>query len=195
MASATDATRAGQALVETLLASLAILLALFGLLQVALASGAREVLRHAAARAARAKSVGFNDWMAEKAVRVAAIPVSGRRTVPADDWLGEDGGGGAAGAAASRIPGYLGADNSARASWVLSYEEWERGWPVFSVGTSPLGEGALRASVRMDYPLRMPLAGFFVPFAEKDEDGTPRLPMSATAAAPDQSRLYLSGAR
>lgn len=177
---------------ETLLASIAVLLALFGLLQVALAAGARETLRHAAARAARARAVGMNDWMAEKAARVAAIPVSGRRTAPSGEEAA--GAGGALLLELSRVPSYLGAENRGRASWILSYEEWERGHPSVSFSDSPLGAGALRASASMDYPLSMPLAGFFTPFAQKDENGVPRLPISATASAPNQSWLYLMGA-
>ena len=70
--------RGGQAMLETLLVMLVLCLLFFGLLQVALVFNAREVLHHSAARAARARAVGFNDWMTTKAQRVAAIPNSGR---------------------------------------------------------------------------------------------------------------------
>ena len=55
---------------------------LFGLLQTAVVFSGREVLHHAAARAARARAVGFNEWMAFKAMRVASIPTSGKMLEP-----------------------------------------------------------------------------------------------------------------
>ena len=45
-----------------------------GIFQVSQLAVAREVLHHAAARGARARSVGFNAFMVQKSVRVAAIP-------------------------------------------------------------------------------------------------------------------------
>lgn len=185
--------RSGQALLETLIAALALLTLLSGLLQLALLSGGREVLRHAAARAARAKSVGFNDWMAQKAMRVAAIPVSGRMTVPGhavDDGAGS---GDPTDFELSRIPGYLAAENHSRAAYELSYEEWERGAPSLVGAASPHGHGTVRFAAAMDYPLRMPFAGLLVPWATPDDEGVPRVSIEGAATAPDHSALYLAG--
>ena len=52
--SAPRRSRSGQAYLETFLVLLVLLLVLFGFLQVALSFGDREVVHHAAARAARA---------------------------------------------------------------------------------------------------------------------------------------------
>ena len=186
--------RSGQALLETLIAALALLLLLSGLLQLALVSGGREILRHAAARAARARSVGFNDWMAQKAMRVAAIPVSGRMTFPGPGFGDEGGGADAGDFELARIPGYLAAENHSRAAYELSYEEWERGAPRLRSESSPYGHGTVRFAAAMDYPLRMPFASLLAPWAERDEEGVPRLGIEGVATAPDHSALYLSGA-
>ena len=56
--------RRGQAMVETMLAVVFVTVILFGLLQLSHLLTTKILLDHAAARAARAKSVGFNDFMA-----------------------------------------------------------------------------------------------------------------------------------
>jgi len=74
--------RAGQAMVESMLVLLLMTVVFFGLFQFFYAAAAQDVLDHAAARAARARTVGFNRWMTVKAARVAAIPVSGKMITP-----------------------------------------------------------------------------------------------------------------
>lgn len=186
--------RSGQAYLESLLAVLVILAALFGGLQTALLFGERIVLHHAAARAARARAVGFNDWMAEKAARVAAIPVSGRlraSELGLGDAVAESGGGVALELA--RIPAYLAAENHARAEWLLDYDEWHGG--RFSVSESASGSGALEFRVRHDAPVEMPLGPLFVPAARQDETGLHRLRIRGAGVAPDHSGAYLGGPR
>lgn len=170
--------KSGQAMVETLIVMLVTLLLLFGLLQVAHAFAGREILRHAAARAARARTVGFNYWMCEKVMRVAAIPTAGKMIEPQVegvfdsalvnavankkggelwDWslgsvpISERGQ-----LEAARIPDYLGSENNERAEYILDYEEWD------NIHASGLGggtasptadENTLTVKVRQQYPL------------------------------------------
>lgn len=186
---APDPARAGQAVLETFLVLLALLLVLFGFLQVALAFGDREIVHHAASRAARAKAVGFNDWMALKAARVAAIPASGRLL---DAELGyEDADGSRAAFELARIPAYLAAETSARARYVLDYEEWARGSLRLRTDDSLFGGGVLRSRVEFEAPLRMPLARWFVPWFPRDESGQPRVTMRESAPAGEHASLYL----
>ena len=188
--SAPRRTRSGQAYLETFLVLLVLLLVLFGFLQVALSFGDREVVHHAAARAARAKAVGFNDWMATKAARVAAIPSSGKLLT---GELGYDAAedGATADFERERIPQYLAAETSARGQYVLDYEEWARGSIRVRSSGSLFGGGVLHETVRFDAPLRMPLAGWFVPWARRDENGVPRIVLEADAPAGEHSTLYL----
>lgn len=67
-----------------------ICLIFFLFFQLCLGFASRDVLDHAAARAARARSVGFNRWMVHKAMRVAAIPNAGRLLEPAEVAAGAD---------------------------------------------------------------------------------------------------------
>lgn len=188
--SAPRRSRSGQAYLETILVLLVLLLVLFGFLQVALSFGDREVVHHAAARAARAKAVGFNDWMAVKAARVAAIPSSGKLLT---GELGYDAAedGATADFERERIPQYLAAETSARGQYVLDYEEWARGSIRVRSSGSLFGGGALHETVRFDAPLRMPFAGWFVPWARRDENGVPRIVLEADAPAGEHSTLYL----
>ena len=106
--------RRGQAMIETVLACLfimSIFLVAFLMLRM---ETARILLDHAAARAARAKAVGLNDFMCEKSARAAMIPVSGPRTWPVE-----------AVDEASRVPIFLSADDWSLARGILDYEYWD----------------------------------------------------------------------
>ncbi len=127
-------------MVETLLATLVILFLFLGAYRISRMVAARTLLDHAAARAARAKAVGLNDFMCEKSARAAMIPVAGRRSWPEEGGFAE----------VSRIPIYLESEDWPRARAVLDYA-W---WPTTSVdvesghGLAPLAE----ASVRLKTP-------------------------------------------
>ena len=102
-------------MIETLIALLLITLMFYGLFALERKVTARILLDHAAARAARAKAVGFNDFMCEKSARVAMIPVAGRRIWPESLADAEE---------LDRIPGYLAAEDEAAARGTLEYEYW-----------------------------------------------------------------------
>lgn len=72
----------GQAMIESCIAIGLICVIFFGAMQVSQLAASREIMHHAAARGARAKTVGFNWWMVRKAIHVAAIPNSGRMITP-----------------------------------------------------------------------------------------------------------------
>lgn len=123
---------------ETLIAVLVIILIFTGAFRISRMLAARTLLDHAAARAARAKAVGFNDFMCEKSARVAMIPVAGRRIWPTDPSADE----------VYRVPIYMSSENHARANAVLEYERWRTtGIDVESgSGISPVAD----AHIRMD---------------------------------------------
>ncbi|MGI6494727.1 MAG: TadE/TadG family type IV pilus assembly protein [Kiritimatiellia bacterium] len=175
-----DSRRCGQAMIESLLAILLICLLFFGLFQLAHASASREILRHAAARAARARAVGFNGWMVRKSMRVAAIPNAGAMTVPAGESFA-----GAAfrNAVASGNPGavwdlalqshphsergdfelarlgdYLDSPNEPTADQILDYENWDdiRGSGLGGGGFAPLVLSRMdEVAVEQSYPLHL----------------------------------------
>jgi len=175
--------RDGQSLIETCLAVGLICFIFMGLLQIALLFSAREVLYHAAARGARAKTVGFNRWMVRKVVRAAAIPNAGKMLTPdfenVDDQLrdmvqtqrpGELWDSALQAQPQSsqyaleepRIPFYLGADNVPHAEALLDYEDWDT--IHITDGLYPPVQGEdddvpvpLHFRVRQRYPLWVPM--------------------------------------
>lgn len=204
--------RSGQAALETFIIVLVVSVLLFGLLQAAIVFSGREVLHHAAARAARARAVGFNDWMAFKAMRVASIPNSGRMIVPEftpsqvfTPFGGNPTPGEAWDAAMTAVPGmseraalerirvpaYLASDNHARSDYVLNYAEWARGSFQAREQASAFGTGTLRYRVEQDFPLTMPFSSFVFPFARVDADGNGRVTISGEAEAGQHASLYL----
>ena len=60
-------------MVETVLAVLAVSFLFLALFRLSCLLTGKVVLQHAAMRVARARSVGFNDYMCRKSARVAAI--------------------------------------------------------------------------------------------------------------------------
>jgi len=157
---------------------------------------AKMILTHAAARAARARTVGFNHWMITKSARVASIPAAGKRLVP--EYSGVD----PAITAAlrenrvgdiwdlalrsntrspgimlerGRIPEYMGTVNNPTAEYLLDYELWEK----LSVdldeglnldGTTP---SDIEVNVRMRHPLLISLRALIdgeLIDASQDED-------------------------
>lgn len=165
---------AGQSLMEACLAMLMLCLIFMGFFQVSQLIAVRQVLYHAAARGARARMVGFNRFMVEKAVRVAVIPNAGRMTQPdipnedaaLRDWLANAPAGtvwdralqsGGEPAAIHeiervRIPEFMAAPDWSRAHGVLDYEHWNR---VNSAVPGMLQDGApIEVRVRQILDLR-----------------------------------------
>lgn len=143
--------RSGQSLIESCLVLIMVCIVFFGVFQISQLFAAQEVLQYAAARGARAKVVGFNQFMVRKTVRVGAIPNAGQLMNPATP------GGPAAQHAveAARIPLYLGGENEGQLRSILDYEDWDTiGLPR----SSDKGDGTLEMSIRQNVTLlRYPL--------------------------------------
>lgn len=170
-------------MIESLVMMLVICLLFFGLFQLAHGFANREILRHAAARAARARTVGFNHWMVTKVMRAAAIPNAGRMLQPQEtfvdarlrnavgtlgpgalwDWtLATTPDTSRAVFERARIPDYLASENTARASYILDYERWD------DIDGSGLGGGAggtlgnlMRIRLEQAYPLSIMVRGLY----------------------------------
>lgn len=168
--------RRGQAMVETCLVVVLLCLMFLGLFQVLQAYAFHEVLDHAAARAGRARAVGFNDWMVFKCMRVAAIPNAGRLVQPVIDGVNPElrraladldldtlfdfafsSSPVAPQADVERnwIPDYLDSPNASQARQTLDYEDWPDIWMFFSGAANALsgGPAIVAARVRQDIPL------------------------------------------
>ena len=122
-------SRAGQAAVETMLAVLVVTFVFLALFRLSHMLTGKILVEHAAMRVARARAVGFNDFMCKKAARVAVIPVAGKRLWPDSEKDDEPSGGGDASAHNDkaftyRVRTYLESPDEARARGLLEYEHW-----------------------------------------------------------------------
>ena len=111
--------RSGQAVVETLIAAIVVVFGFLALFRLSHMLTGKILLEHAAMRAARARAVGFNDFMCRKCARVAAIPVCGRRLWPEGDEFDYS-------MELARIPIYMATPTPAVARGALEYEGWGR---------------------------------------------------------------------
>jgi hypothetical protein len=185
-------SRRGQSLIESCLAVVMVCLVFCGLFQICRLFAAKEFLDYSAGRAARARAVGFNDFMVFKCGKVACIPNSGVMTEPAFtnvdvvlrdmvetstpggfwDWvLGE--------AAPTsdqyeiervRIPEFLASPTYLSAYEILDYEDWDS--VVIGVGPVVGPDGIiLEGSARQDVPLRVPMHSAFYAADEVELEG------------------------
>lgn len=139
----------GQGLIESCIVVALVCLVFFAIFQLSQLYASQEVLDYAAARGARAKSVGFNHFMIRKTIEVGAIPNAGRMLTPAYA-------GGPSQEHAlerARIPLYLGAENAGRLPAILAYEDWAT---IGQASISLVGDGTLRATVAQAMPLKYP---------------------------------------
>ena len=104
-------------MIETVLAVLVVTFIFLMLFNLSHVLTGKILVEHAAMRVARARAVGFNDFMCLKTARVAVIPVSGRRLWPTDEKF-------TAGNELARVRTYLESPDAARANGLLDYENW-----------------------------------------------------------------------
>ena len=199
--------RSGASLIEACLAMALICLIFLGLFQVSRVLAARDILNHAAARVARARTVGFDDWMVLKVARVATIANAGIMLEPvytneapalqasvANDRAGVLWDRVLSGSLwplfiqasleIARIPEYMGSQNSWQAQHILHYSEWDEDGDSIDVDMSggPL-EPLLTVHVSQRYPMQVPGSSSFY------ADG--RVPLQGTAAIENHCPLYL----
>ena len=162
-------------MIESLIVILVVCFLLFSLLELARGFAGREILRHSAARAARARTVGFNDWMCTKVMRVAAIPNAGKMLEPSYasftdmelhgalanktpgelwDWsLTANTRSDRAETEASRIPDYLASEHEERAHYILDYEGWDDLRASGLGGVAPSSSDTLEVKVSQKMPI------------------------------------------
>ncbi len=75
----------GQAILESILTMMVLLLVLLGLLQIFQLAAAKILTNYSAFRSLRSYVVGFDDYLVQRSARVAAIGASGKITSPDND--------------------------------------------------------------------------------------------------------------
>lgn len=106
-------------MVESLLAVVFITAFMLAMLWLSRLLTVKMLLNHAAARAARARTVGLNDFICAKAARIAVLPVAGKCLWP-DSAHGEL----SFEELASRLPLYMKREDAPSAAGCLDYEYW-----------------------------------------------------------------------
>lgn len=147
------AGESGQSLIESCLVIAVLCVLFFGMVQMSRLFVAGEIIDFAAARGARAKAVGFNDFMIYKVVRVATIANAGPMKTPGFS-------GSQFRVERRQIPLYLGAEYKGRLKAILDYEDWETVEdPEVRMASLDPPEVAVR--VRQYYPLKVPMHRMF----------------------------------
>lgn len=113
-------SKRGQAIIESLLVLLILLAAFFFFFDFTYGVVTQLHLNNAAARAARADTVGFNSFHTRKAIRVAMLPVSGKRLVPDGARIVANAEGELA-----LVRTYLQSETESDARGILHYERWD----------------------------------------------------------------------
>ncbi len=173
--------RSGQAMAESIVVILLLCICFLAFFQYAHLFACKTILNHAATRAARARTVGFNHWMVRKSALVAAIPASGDRLTPPPSGLSQaviaalqgDRVGDvwdlalispayAAGAQMerSRVPDFMDSVNHPTSEEILNYELWDDTYVDLDEPLSLDGEsgGTLKVTVRQHHPLFVSLS-------------------------------------
>lgn len=167
-------SRSGQSIIESCIVMGIMCLVLLGVLQLSQLFAAKEILNYAASRGARAKAVGFNEFMVWKTMRVGVIPNAGVISSPEieraasslaidtptalwESWnsvFRETPASTQGETEQSRIPLYLGSDSRNQLQPILDYEDWD----TVSVDDPTEDEsGMVSATTSQDYPLRIPM--------------------------------------
>ena len=111
--------KSGQAMIETIIVMVFLLIAFFSIAQFADNFRARLVADYAAGRCARSRTVGLDDYMILKIARIATMSIAGKSMLPdyADGPL-------SAGEMIGRAGNYLSARCDAQTHGILDFELW-----------------------------------------------------------------------
>lgn len=119
----TSNRRSGQAMLESIIAMIAILLLFLALFNLSDRVRAKLLVENAAAKCARARAVGYNDFMVRKIARLSTMPAAGKCLTRADT-------GDASLSLPSRyrrIDDYLMSEYEAQADAILDFDLWRDG--------------------------------------------------------------------
>ena len=115
--------RSGQAMLESIIAMIAILMLFLLLFNLSDRTRAKLLVENAAAKCARARAVGYNDFMVRKIARLTTMPAAGKCLTAADAGDGTL----SLQSRRNRIDDYLMSEYEAQANAILDFELWKDG--------------------------------------------------------------------
>ena len=124
-------------MLESVIAMIVILVLFLALFNLSDQVRSKLLVENAAAKCARARAVGYNDFMIQKIARLSTMPAAGKCLTPADS---EDEGTLSLHSRYGRIDDYLMSEYEAQADAVLDVDLWRDGATVISAtaGNSPV---------------------------------------------------------
>ncbi len=169
----------GQAMIESIIVMFFLCIVFFLVFQYTNLLTVRTVLDYAAARAARARAVGFNDFMITKTVRIASMSIAGEcKTL-------DDGGDHMSTAQLiSRSGLYLSSQYEADTRAILDFELWHNG----NLGWSVAEPGGEISELTMNVWQRRPK---FALVGENNPDETGTFTMQSQATIESHYPYYL----
>lgn len=122
-------------MLESIIAMIAILLLFLALFNLSDQVRARLLVENAAAKCARARAVGYNDFMVQKIARLSTMPVAGKCLTTAD----AEGTSLPLQSRYGKIDDYLMSEYEAQADAILNFDLWQEGRTLVhaTAGNSP----------------------------------------------------------
>ena len=173
--------KCGQAMVETVIVMIAILIVFLTVLNLGDYIRARVMVENAAMKCARARAVGYNDFMLRKIARLATMPVAGECKTTDDAANGRL----SYGERYNRISDYLMSDYEAQADAILDFEHWLDGNTYVNAS---IGDSSSTATVTQRRPRLFDIS-MLVGGERPDDDE--RDTISATATVESHYQAYL----
>ena len=165
----------GQTMVETVIAMIVILVVFLALFNLADLIRAKLLVENASMKCARARAVGYNDFMLRKIARLTMMPVSGECLTVADSGEGKP----SYHNRIYRIGEYLMSDYEAQAQAILNFAYWQNGDTAITAsdrGTTATASVVQRRPRLFDFGV---LAGT----AKPNEDDRAKISAEATVEA------------
>lgn len=139
--------RQGSTIVESCIVMILLCLILFGILQVSMVTAAHDVFLYSASAGARCATVGYNDGMIEKTVRIAALPTLGPRKISTGEEL-------------MRVRNYMSYEQQPDSKVLLSHIT-DTYWNSFDGAKASKSSGLVTMSVMQRYPMTFPFVRHF----------------------------------
>lgn len=164
--------RCGQAMVETTIAMIAILIMFLALFNLTDLIRTKLLVENAAVKCARARAVGYNDFMLRKIARLATMPVAGECLTPSEYGDGPV----SYAERYYRIGNYLMSDYEAQADAILDFAHWQGN---FTEVSATAGNSLSTATVTQHRP-RLFDFGVFTGGGRDDDDERAEISADAT---------------
>ncbi len=174
--------KSGQAMIETTIAMIVVLIVFLAMFNLSDQMRAKLLVENASVKCARARAVGYNDFMLRKIARLSTMPAAGRcLTASAHD-------GDAAlsrGERYARIGDYLASEYEAQADAILDFEHWQDG------NTSVACSADASRTIATVTQRRPRITGLNMLTGSANSDTHEHAPISATGTAEAHYKSYL----